>query len=387
MLDFYRKAIAIFLVLLVLTATLAYICMQSVSISDALFPAHQSTIPWKLEPLTDARRGGSSSVSVNEDIYSLGYEYRLTEDIEFPSVTVLVAFAELKNASQLADLSEYSTATFRVKCAPRNILTFYLYSFDEQVTDPANIYSYRIATTPFSCRDEWSMIEIDLKHLEVPVWWLEMANIDLSNQDYRLDRALAIGFDSSRQGPVKTPAKVTIAELTLHGQDWRYAWVLAGFSAIVWIGFIGWLFRQYTVSLIESVKDKLKKDRPLTAYQRLSIKPHRDKEKSQLLRFMATEYTNPDMSLEFAAATLGINRTKINELLKDELGMTFNANLNKLRLAGAARLLSQQGEGNVAEVAYLVGYNNVSYFSKLFKTEYGCTPGAFTGLYKSEKTD
>jgi AraC-like DNA-binding protein len=266
-------------------------------------------------------------------------------------------------------------------------LTFYLHSFDEQVTDPGNYYSYRIAAMPFSCHEEWSRIEIDLKHLEVPVWWLEMSNIDLSNQDYRLDRALAIAFDSSRQGPVNTLAKVTVAELTLHGHDWRYAWVFAVFSAVVWTGFMGWLFRQYTVSLVESVRDKLKKDRPLIAYQRLSIKPHRDKEKSQLLRFMATEYTNPDMSLEFAVATLGINRTKINELLKDELGMTFNAYLNKLRLAGAARLLSQQGEGNVAEVAYLVGYNNVSYFSKLFKTEYGCTPGAFTGLYKSEKTD
>ena len=123
------------------------------------------------------------------------------------------------------------------------------------------------------------------------------------------------------------------------------------------------------------------------AYRQLSIEPHRDKEKSQVLRFMATEYKNPDMSLEFAVAGLGINRSKINDLLKDELSMTFNAYLNKLRLAEAARLLSRQGEINVTEIAYSVGYNNVSYFGKLFKNEYGCTPGKFIGIYESKKTD
>ncbi|WP_157200825.1 AraC family transcriptional regulator [Massilia sp. Root351] len=34
----------------------------------------------------------------------------------------------------------------------------------------------------------------------------------------------------------------------------------------------------------------------------------------------------------------------------------------------------------MAEIAYSVGYANVSYFNKLFKEEYGCTPKAFRSL-------
>jgi len=34
----------------------------------------------------------------------------------------------------------------------------------------------------------------------------------------------------------------------------------------------------------------------------------------------------------------------------------------------------------VAEIAYAVGYRNVSYFNKLFKEEYGCTPKTFRKL-------
>lgn len=387
MLDFYRKAIAIFCGLAVLTALLAYICVERFFTSDALLPAHESAIPWKSQTVTDMRMGGSSSVTVIDDIYSLDFEYYLAEEIKFPHVFAVVAFSELENAEKLVDLSRYSTATFGVKCSARNVLDFYVHSFDKNVTDPGDFFSYRIASALFSCHEGWSEVEIDLKHLKVPRWWLDMEHVDISDQDYWMDKVIAIAFVGSWQGPKSTPVKVKIGKLTLHGRDWRYVWVFAGFLAIIWAVFTRWLFKQYTVSLVADIEKKLKKDRPLMAYQKLSIEPHRDKEKSQLLRFMATEYRNPDMSLEYAVAVLGINRTKINELLKDELGMTFGTYLNKLRLAEAARLLSLQDGANVAEIARLVGYINASYFNKLFKNEYGCTPGAFIGINESGKTE
>jgi AraC-like DNA-binding protein len=57
--------------------------------------------------------------------------------------------------------------------------------------------------------------------------------------------------------------------------------------------------------------------------------------------------------------------------------MTFTGYLNKLRLKEAARLLTEKSAATVAEIAYSVGYANVSYFNRLFKEEYGCTPKAF----------
>jgi AraC-like DNA-binding protein len=47
------------------------------------------------------------------------------------------------------------------------------------------------------------------------------------------------------------------------------------------------------------------------------------------------------------------------------------------QLTEAARLLTDQAGATVAEIAYSAGYANRSYFNKLFKEEYGCTPGAF----------
>lgn len=380
MLEFYKKAILIFFVLAALTFLVVAMFLSRVFVSDVLLPARDSVIPWRLEALTDVEKGGTSSISVNDSSVSLDYDYVLTRDVEYPHVTALIVFAGLKNPEYLADLSRYSTAAFRVKCAPHNLLSFHFHSFDPRVTDRENFSSYRIAEALFTCHEEWSDVEIDLLHLEVPAWWLQAFDVELSDQNYLLDRVGGISIGASQQGPVNTPANVKISEFTLHGRDWRYAWTFAGLLVLAWSGFVFWLFRQYTKSLIADVKDKLRKDRPLIAHQQLSTEPQQDQEKTVLLRFIATEYANPDMSLEKTITTLGINRVKINGILKEELGLTFTAYLNKLRLTEAARLLSENNKANVAEIAFLVGYNNVTYFNRLFKDEYGCSPTTFKSI-------
>ncbi|HEX7027730.1 MAG TPA: AraC family transcriptional regulator [Gammaproteobacteria bacterium] len=383
--EFYRKTIVSFLCLSMLTALLGYyLCVELTSVSKTLFPAHESAIPWKLMTTTDVPFGGSSSTTVNDSTLSLNYDVYLTDDLEIPFVIQALAFAEPGDFNSLVDLTKFSRLTFKARCMPHNVLTFYVHLFDEEVTRRGDPSSYRTASTPFFCKETRSDVEIDFRHLEVERWWLNTFDISVSDhRNYRLDKVGAISYGMSPHSPVNVRAQIDIGELILHGHDWRYAWAFAGLAVPLWCGYLFWLFRQYTSSLIKDVKDKLNKDLPLIAYQQLSVEPHRDREKGQLLRFMAREYSNPDMSLEFAVTALGINRTKINELLRDELGMTFNAYLKKLRLAEATRLLSRDG-ANVADIARSVGYKNVPYFITLFKDEYGCTPKTFKDLRVQE---
>lgn len=384
---FYKKAALVFFCLAVFTLMLLWFCLQRFFVSTALLPAHESRLPWKLQTMTDVGAGGGSRITVKDRVYSLDYEYRLTDDIIFPYAILVLNFASTEELASLVDLSSYTTVTFRVKCSAQNIPALHLHSYDEQVTDPEVFSTYRIAAKYFSCGPQWSDIAIDLQHLNVPLWWLEVYKQDVSDKNYWPEKTVALSFDNSNQGPVNSDVKVVISDLVLHGRNWAYIYLLIVILVLLWSGFSIWLFRFYTTTLIADVKAKLKKDRSIIAYQKLSIEPHKDEEKSRVLRFMATEYANPDMSLEYAIAELGINRTKINELLKHELGLTFTSYLNKLRLAEAARLLSQSNSASVADIAYSVGYNNVSYFNKLFKTGYGCTPKKFKAIYESKKAD
>jgi AraC-like DNA-binding protein len=116
------------------------------------------------------------------------------------------------------------------------------------------------------------------------------------------------------------------------------------------------------------------------AYRELTLEPFRDKEKAAILQFIGTHYMDPELNMATVAARIGADREKINEILKTELGTTFTGYVNKLRLTEAARLLKDNDGTPIADIAYSVGYANVSYFNKLFKEEYGCTPGVFRRL-------
>lgn len=381
----YRNAAVAFFVLATFTSLIGYICLDRAFIRDALLPAHTSAIPWQIEAASDGELGGSSSVSVNDATYSLDFDFLFSKNAEDPFIAVTLAFDDFEDPENFVDMTRYSTLTFDVKCAPANVLSLVVPVFDEQVTEPGNFISYRIPTTFFSCKEDWTETQIDLNHLTVPGWWLRLYNIELSDWDYRLDKAAGLSFGVTSQSPVDTDSTVKITDLTLRGQDWRHVYVFVGLTILIWGGFVFWLFKQHRKYLIADITERLQKDRPLVAYQKLSIEPHKDYKKDAVLRFMATEYANPNMSLEMAKSRLGINRSKINEVLKEELGLTFSAYLNKLRLSEAARLLSEKNECSIAEIAYSVGYNNVSYFNRLFKREYGCTPKAFKAIYRKRE--
>lgn len=380
MLGLYKKATAVFVILFLFTLVVAAQCYSRFFVEEKLLPVQESVLPWTHFVQTDSGAGGASTISVEDATYSLDFNYTIQKVIQYPTVTFVLAFAELKADNQLADMSEYYAASLEVKCTHDNLLSLDLHTLDPVATVRENFSTYRISQALFSCNNQWSTVDVDLRHMTVALWWLDFNDLEASSQDYRLDQVFAFSIGASRRGPVAMASNVKVSEFTLKRRDWRYAWLFTTVFSFAWIGYAFWLFRQYTRQLIANVKKELQRDRPLIAYQQLSIQPHKNKEKSQILRFMATEYANTEMTLEYAVSELGINRTKINEVLKDELGVTFNIYLNKLRLAEAARLLAESKDANIAEIAYSVGYKNVSYFNKLFKNEYSCTPKSFRSV-------
>lgn len=378
---FYKKALISLLCLMGINALVAYICIDRTYLHLPLLPAEESELVWRAEPSSDAIQNGLSSIKLKDDQFGLSFEFTIVKKAEHPFASVAMSFIDQTNNNIMIDLSQYNSISFSSKCSPANTLTFSVLTFDEKVSIPNDFLTYRNPSTFFSCSDHWTYNNIDLTRLETPDWWIAMFKLDLSEQTYVLNKVPRITFSSTFQSPIEKLAEVQIDAITLHGRDWRYLYFLGIFMILIWGGYAVWFFRQHTLALIGDLKNKLQRDRPLVAYQQLSMEPHHDKEKGAILRFMGTEYSNADLDLDALVTKIGVSRTKINDILKAELGFTFSTYLNKLRLTEAARLLSDKEDANVAEIAYSVGYKNVSYFNKLFKEEYGCTPKIFKHLY------
>ncbi|MET0356773.1 MAG: helix-turn-helix domain-containing protein [Cellvibrio sp.] len=379
--EFYNKALLALLGLLVVSALIAYACVKNSYIHLRLLPAEESGLVWHSEATSDQIRGGRSTIKINEDRSSLNFDFTISQQAEYPNAAAEILFNDENGKNVLADLSAYDTISFNAKCSPANVLTLGILTFDDKISVREDFLTYRGPATFISCKESWTRIERDLTRLETPLWWLEMFKQDLTNTSYKLDKVPKISFGSTSRSPLDVNSNVQLDEIALHGRNWNYIYLLGVLILTVWGLALFLFFKKLTQVLASELRDKIQRDRPLVAYQQLSLEPYKDKEKSAILRFMATEYANTDLDVETMVTTLGVNRNKINDILKAEMGYTFTAYLNKLRLTEAARLLAEKEDASVAEIAYLVGYKNVSYFNKLFKEEYNCTPKMFKTLY------
>ena len=94
---------------------------------------------------------------------------------------------------------------------------------------------------------------------------------------------------------------------------------------------------------------------------------------NRALAVVETHIANPDFDVELFAAELAVSRVQLYRKLKALTDQAPTDFVRVLRLRRAAQLLAGQA-GNVADVAYAVGFNNLSYFSKCFREAYGHVP-------------
>lgn len=347
-----------------------------------LIPQTKSEIPWigsKL-PKDDSNTDSNASVTrtrILEDKDVITYDMFLSSAKPYPYASYDFNFLPTSASQQFVNLSAMASFRFKVKCSPKNVLIFAIFTFDDKVTMLADDDSHRVNWHFFTCNAFWAEKELTLREFETPDWWLQQVGLRLADKAFDLNKVVRLAIINSLQSPHDTLSEVSITELT--GIQHQPVFIYAALSIIagLWAMMAWWAVVGYTRIQIEHARARMREDMPLTAYQKLSIAPQADKNKRDLLLLLAKDYADPELNLTAATERLGINRNKINTILKEEIGLTFTTYINKLRMTEAARLLSEHPEESVSQIAYNVGFNNVSYFNKLFKQTYGCSPMHF----------
>ena len=87
-------------------------------------------------------------------------------------------------------------------------------------------------------------------------------------------------------------------------------------------------------------------------------------------------FSNPDFGVAELANAVAQDRSHLFRRVREVFGESPSDLIRRTRLDHAVRLLSE-GDGNVADVAYAVGFNSVSHFYRAFQAAYGATPAAY----------
>lgn len=91
--------------------------------------------------------------------------------------------------------------------------------------------------------------------------------------------------------------------------------------------------------------------------------------------YMNKNFRN-DITLEGLALLVNMHEASLSRFIKKRTGKTFIDCLNEIRIGQASRLIIDTSQ-SISEIAYSCGFNNISYFNRVFKKQKACTPKEF----------
>jgi AraC-like DNA-binding protein/ligand-binding sensor protein len=94
-------------------------------------------------------------------------------------------------------------------------------------------------------------------------------------------------------------------------------------------------------------------------------------------RFIMENFTRK-ISLKEIASASGLSAPYFSTIFKEEMGENLSGYLNRLRVEKACRMLTET-ETSLSEIAGSCGFEDQSWFSKIFKSYTGISPGKYRG--------
>ena len=115
------------------------------------------------------------------------------------------------------------------------------------------------------------------------------------------------------------------------------------------------------------------KSMDLSAVQDLNLSSVDDTFLQKVISYIKENIDNELLSVEDIASNVGFSRAQLHRKLKALTNKSTGQLVNEIRLNKAKNMLTQK-VGSVSEIAYSVGYSNMSYFTKSFKAKFGVLP-------------
>lgn len=97
---------------------------------------------------------------------------------------------------------------------------------------------------------------------------------------------------------------------------------------------------------------------------------------NKLFEIIERKLGDEKFGVDQLSSEIGLSRSQLHRKLKAISDQSTTEFIRNFRLQRAAELIKQNA-GNMAEIAYRVGFSSQAYFTKSFNELFGCSPGEF----------
>jgi AraC-like DNA-binding protein len=321
----------------------------------------------KVTSYADIEDGGSSTAKASKKEGAVFLDYSLGNKFEDPYVGLVFYNTPKQN---FIDLSSYESISIKVHSIKSKRIRINLRTFCDKQKEgdftsdfkkPNSLLTLEYEMDYSPDKEEYL---IPIANFYTPTWWFKDNNLENGNNSHcTLENFTSIEIENSNFTKAGEADTITVYELSAlkYNYVWLYILLCGSLLAIVLL----------VVSYTQ------KKKTVFVPYQTTpEIASGNDALENKIFDYIANHYANPDLSLSTINADTGIAENKISTIIKVKYNQSFKQYINNIRMTEAKRLL-KESEGTISEIAYSVGYNNVTHFNRVFKTETGVAPGDF----------
>jgi transcriptional regulator GlxA family with amidase domain len=147
----------------------------------------------------------------------------------------------------------------------------------------------------------------------------------------------------------------------------------------------GWFGPRISRAIEQQFSPEIRRSFEAAAYQGSGRSAHHDETVLQVQQHIRDHLHSPRTMTDLAAH-LGISVRTLNRRFHEATGQSPQHYLNALRMSTARDLLRRSNLG-IGEIAWQVGLQDVSYFSRLFRRHYGTTPRDYRSAARGKLFD
>jgi AraC-like DNA-binding protein len=302
------------------------------------------------------------------------FVYELRAGYEFPYCGFRIRLAD---DTGYCDISSYDSLLIELKSSASNSIRLYLLTDDPEVPSTKGDPGYRYLEKEINCDSTYDIVSLPLAELTTLSWWYEKYGINKNYTSRHLDKSLFIEIVNGLQLDTSVIDSLFIRSISFRkstvtsSSGWSVAGVIFIGAAIVIV-----LAAMLFVFQIRNRKSSIPSRVDSLAYRKVDVADSPVSESSPVIEYLLVNYTHCHISVDKVAKECGVLPQKISAEIKERTGLSFRAFLNTIRIKEARRLLEESGL-SVSEIAYKVGYNNLTHFNRVFKKSFHVPPSQF----------